>query len=73
MVCTLYYISYVYLVHHMQCRDHTVDMRLQGDRVLQGEERRGGVGGSCVAGEQLQGRHRVKQLGVKGLLQLLPS
>ena len=71
---TGYYISDVYLIHHVQCRDHTVDVRLQGDSVLQGEWRRGGGGGSCVIGrgEQLQGRHRVEQLGVNGLLQPLP-
>jgi len=48
-----------------------------GEHVPQGLKGEGnyvvGVGGSCVAGEQLQGRHRVKQLGVKGLLQPLPS
>ena len=70
---------YSYLVHHVQCTHHIVDMRLQRDGWLQGERRRGGGGGggggeTCATGssEQLQGWHRVEQLGVNGPLQCLP-
>ena len=69
---------YSYLVHHVQCTHHTVDMRRQRDGWLQGERRRGGRRGGggepCATGgsEQLQGWHRVEQLRVNGLLQCLP-
>ena len=70
-------IHYSYLVHHVQCTHYTVDMRLQRDGWLQGEGRRGRGGGNgetraTGGSEQLQGWHRVKQLGVNGLLQCLP-